>query len=346
MSPTTRFPGLAKVPAQLVTKKGQPRVGTYAGGVSQVLLSTGDTPALDRLAKLFTQKRWQFVTLSTGDLLFSAALVDAGILGKVFVSLADLKTGETLVDESFMAASKLNLSVNDRPGKGASAFYRGTGGVFELSRPEAGTKYQLQVEVQGLKIRASLDTAGGPQPLSVVGQAVPTGPVFTQKTNLLRAQGSLRLGESTYALQDALAGLDFTSGFLPRITEWRWAFALGRLGDGTPLGLNLAEGNNLGGQLENALWIGNRLFGLGPVEFDYISTHYGVPWKITAPDGSVDLEFQPRAIHREEQQLVVAESRFAQLSGLYRGTLRHPRTGETLTLEAVPGLAEDQRVRW
>jgi hypothetical protein len=48
-------------------------------------------------------------------------------------------------------------------------------------------------------------------------------------------------------------------GFISTALSWRWAFALGRAKDGTPVGLNVTSGLSDAAKNENLLWTPDRL---------------------------------------------------------------------------------------
>ncbi len=188
--------------------------------------------------------------------------------------------------------------------------------------------------------------AGAPPPLSVVAP-VPGGVVnVTQKWAGLLAFGSLEANGRRYVLDGGVGGMDYTHGYLARRTAWRWAFACGRLEDGSPVGLNLVEGFNdaHAGANENALWLRGQLFPLSRARFEWNPDDPLEPWHVTTEEGEVDLSFKPLALHREERDVVVAKSHFVQPVGLFSGRLQVD--GLTHPVSGVPGVTEEQDVTW
>ena len=299
-----------------------------------------------RFQSALRSKRWHFVGVATERLYLSAAIVDGGYAGSAFVCLVDLETGTTLKNLSFLGVPRLSLQINEKAGAGARASFRQLGSSIELWRPEQSSKYNLAIDSGDFHVEASFDTALAPPPLIVSGLAKKNILASTQKTNLMPAQGRIRLNSKLLNLEGALASLDFSSGFFPRITEWRWGFAQGRLTDGTPVGFNLADGNNLGGQNENGLWIGKHLYRVDEAEFFFDRQNVVAPWRIKTKDGLLNLAFTAKGVHREDRNLLIVKSRFAQVMGRYSGSIRHPETGESYEINGLPGVAEDQAVKW
>jgi hypothetical protein len=285
--------------------------------------------------------------MSVDDYFISTTIVDTGYAASAFFSIMKLDTGKIIEHRSFLGIPKITVFVNDHPREGASAWFRGIGARISLQRPLGSSKYKLFLKTDTVSVDAELDASSIAPLLSVTGAAVPGTSVFTQKTNLIPVKGKLLLkGKPAISLDGGLAGLDYTRGCLPRYTNWRWATSHGKLSDGTGVGFNLADGNNLGGQNDNALWIGNKMFRLQKADFQFDPAKPASNWKISTDDGVVDLEFSPRASNREDRNLVLVESHFAQFFGYYSGTIKDSETGVVHKIVNLPGATENQNVKW
>jgi len=335
-------PALAPPPDSLLNENGIPNRGRYGGAIPEVRWPKIWSPL--RLLDMLRQKRWFFLTASSGDLLISVAIVDLTYAGNAFVHVADLRQGRLVAESSGLALPGLNLRVNNRPEEGAFASFRAPGLEIRFERPEGVNAYSLFVKTPELHVDASFDCVGAPDPLCVISQSAEGRPIYTEKRNLLALSGSIELRGARDILK-GYAGLDYTNGYPPRDTHWYWSFGLGTLANGDAVGFNLCAGNNLNGQNENAVWSGQNLYFLEEVRFEFAKSAPEEKWRIGSADGNVDLEFEPKAIHRETRNLGLVQSRFVQLAGFYNGTIRIPG-GKTLRIDRVPGLAEDQKVRW
>ena len=144
------------------------------------------------------------------------------------------------------------------------------------------------------------------------------------------------------SLDGALAGYDFTHGYLARHTQWRWGYAMGRAKTGERIAFNLVQG--FLGERECGVWIDDVLYPIGEGRFEFNPAKPTDPWRIRSTDGALDLNFVPGAIHAERTDFKVVRSSFVQPVGAYSGTIR---IGDrTLELEQVLGVAEDQDVLW
>jgi hypothetical protein len=95
---------------------------------------------------------------------------------------------------------------------------------------------------------------------------------------------------------------------------------------------------------ENALWFDDRLVPVGRARFSWDRSDPMAPWTVRTVDGSVDLQFTPYAVHSEHKDLVVLTSRFIQPVGVFSGTIRVD--GVESVISAMPGVTEDQDIRW
>jgi hypothetical protein len=321
--------------------RGRPRLGSYHGSFADVdlrpRLGGGIAGRLKTLLKL---KRWQWVGIGTPEVFIGLAVVDAGIAGNAFCFAVDLKTGRMLEDRSRLGLVRLN----DKPGEGADARFTQPGHRLRLTRAPGSPCYQVEVHSGALHLEALLDASLAPDPLAVL-MTVRDGDLdATQKTNLMPVSGTLKVGARTWDLGQGFAGIDYTHGLFARRTAWQWAFGMGRAQDATPIGVNLTRGisDQTG---ENVVWVGREIVPVGPAQFVWDAKHLEAPWRVTTDDGSVDLRFTPMGVHRENRDLIVIQSHFAQIGGVFAGTVRDSR-GATYTVDALPGVAEDQRVLW
>lgn len=345
---------LPPVPASVVDGAGTPRFGTYAGELPHVDLSglTGRW-AVSRALRPFKRKRWHYVFVATPEVALLKAVVDVGYGSNAFAVAYDLRARRLLADVSMLGVPGLT-AVGDHPGAGAHGRFDTLGARLRVSRGAGESAYRLQGDVADarsgsgpLRWEAQLHTQGAAPALTVVAPVAGDGRVnVTQKRSALLAQGALEAGGRRYSLEGGVGGLDYTHGYLARHTAWRWAFAAGRLEDGTVIGMNLVEGFNdsAGEANENALWVGERLYPLSRARFTYAKHDLRQPWTVSTADGAVQLGFQPLHVHREERDLKLIVSRFAQPLGLFEGTLRVG--GRTLQVTALPGVTEEQDMRW
>lgn len=349
------FPSLPEVPTTVADPEGAPLFGTYRGSLPRVDLESLRAPyALTRLRARTQRKRWLYTLIGTPEVLCVLAMVDVGYSGTGFISAVDLKDRRVLFDEGWLFPPGPLLTVGDAPAEGLSVRMWQPGLSASVERAVGEGRYRIRASVSRLRsplqgpfsIDAQLIAQDAAPPVTVIAPLGADRVNVTQKEGALGAFGRLVAGGRSYRLDGGVGGSDYTQGLLPRHTTWRWAYACGRLADGTPISVNLVQGFNEDSSSSNecALWVGRRLIPLPRTHIVSSPRDVLDPWSVRSDDGSVQLTFKPLHAHRETQNLGVVTSRFVQPLGLFRGTIR--AAGQEWTLEDVPGVTEHQDVVW
>jgi hypothetical protein len=127
---------------------------------------------------------------------------------------------------------------------------------------------------------------------------------------------------------------------------WVWASASGFLPDGRTVGLNLGFGfGDTSTATENAIILEGRIHKLAEVAFDYDPADFMKPWRMTSPDGRLELEFVPFNERVARTNLLLVASEVHQLFGHYQGRLVSDE-GETIEVRDLVGFAEEHHARW
>lgn len=346
---------LPPAPPSLEDAGGAPRFGSYQGALDAVDLSRlQGSYQPNRVDRVRMHKKWLYGFVATREVAALFAVVDLGYSSNAFALALDYATGRVLADEGALGLPAPMVKVSDHPGAGLEVSFRHPTTRVKAWRTFGDERFQgtvrLGIEAPLLRpkllLRWSLLAAGAAPPLTVVAPVEGGVVNVTQKWAGMLAGGSLEAGGRRYVLDGGVGGLDYTHGYLARRTAWRWAFACGRLDDGTPLGLNLVEGFNEARDdvNENALWLGGELVPLGRARFTWNKDAILDPWRVRTVDGAVDLEFKPWAAHQEVRDLKLVQSAFKQPVGTWSGEVRVG--GRTYLLKDTPGVAEDQSVLW
>ena len=325
----------------LLAAGGSPLTGSFRGP-----LPSGDLRAQRRLLgaarSLATEKAWVWGVVASEDVLISFAVVDVGYANNAFLYVADPR-GTLRARESALGVPRLSAAIGEGALEVCSARFRFPRSQYAITRGAGESAYRVRIETPSVHLEVALETRDAPPPISAV-VSLPGGRVCaTEKRALLRVRGGLAIRGERRTLDDATGGLDYTHGFLPRQTAWRWGYFMGRATCGTRVAMNLVEGFN--GAPECALWIGDEVMGIAEGVFRFSREDYLAPWQITTPDGAVDLSFQPSGMYADVRNLGVVRSRFRQPFGLFAGTIRGP-SGRALTLDGAPGVVEDQDMLW
>jgi hypothetical protein len=338
---------LPRAPSDALGPTG-PRLGAYAGSIGRVDLSAlAPEGLLASLRHALRLKRWQRVVLVGPLHLLVATVLDAGALASASLWVVDRATGEVRWDQAVTGLPGVNARVGERPGAGARTTFAGPG--FSLTLERRSDRYQLEADLgAGLGLEARLDARGAPDPFALVAPLPEAGVRATQITGPLAVTGLLTLRGERLPLDGGLAALDYGAGLFPREVAWRKVTAAGRLADGRPVALHIADGleglsPEDGG--EGVLLLGPGPLRLPPVVVEADSQSASNPWRLASLDGAVDLHFTPAAIHREGRELLVVNARVTQLAGVLSGRLPGP-DGAPLELSGLPAVAEDLAARW
>jgi len=340
---------LPRAPKRVADARGQPLFGVYQGALEHV--DWKEATALERggpLHHFLHHKKWQFVMLSTPELLFSAVIVDLGYISNAWMFLADLAAKTLPLQRSFLALPKLSAKVGPAPAAGARSSFRALGARMDFARDGESSPFSFSARLgKRFRVDATLDPASS-TPLTFLGPITHGGRAnCTQKVAAARVTGVLELDGRRIDLAGARGGLDYTNGILARETSWRWAFAQGLAEGGEPVALNLVAGFNetsTKAPSEDAVWVGGEPISVGKGVFSYAASEPLRPWRVKSECGAVDLVFTPAAQHAERHNLGLAASRFLQVAGTFEGTLRV--RGRALRVRGLPGVAEDQSVKW
>ena len=331
---------LGEAPSSVVDPAtGLPRFGSYKGALPRVDLDavTGGT-----LARIARRKRWIYVMIASDDLLVALAVVRLGYASNAFAHVFDRRTMRMRAARSAIGLP-LGCEVGDTGGEGAFARFRSGRTRASIVRAASSSSYVIEASFRDFELRAVVESSGAPPPLTAIA-SIPGGRVnTTEKRALMEATGELTIDGQRFALDDALAGTDYTHGLLARHTAWRWAFLLGRAKSGERVGMNLVQG--FVGEPECAVWIDGEVHPVAEGRFAFDRKSPLDEWRISTADGGVDLRFTPGGMHAERTNLGVVQTNFVQPAGVYSGRIRFDG-GRELTLDRVLGVAEDQDVMW
>jgi hypothetical protein len=335
---------------KLIGESGQPQYGLIDAGVDEVnyldfdLRSPMDRPlGLGRRRRRFNQ--FQFVSLLSPELIVGVAIVDLGLVGNAFVYLYEPATGQ--FDEfSFLQPFARRTSIDTFPSNGQAVFGKGANHI-SISADKVAGQRSLRVSLaSGVTLDADLDEGVGYAPLALCTRAGYDGWVFTQKAAGLPVRGQVNWRGRNIDLAEvgALAGVDWTGGYMRRETFWNWGCLSCFLPDGRRLGFNLAAGVNETGFTENTLWLDGKMIKVDMVDFQFDRYDSDVPWRMRSGDGVIDLHFSPAGRRQEKVNAGLIASNFSQYFGRYRGRIVLP--DETVELDGAWGLAEDHYARW
>jgi hypothetical protein len=169
---------------------------------------------------------------------------------------------------------------------------------------------------------------------------------FTSKHQARPARGSLTVGDEVHDLDGGWGVLDVGRGRWPYRTRWNWGGGAGAATDGRTVGLQLGGKWTDGtGFTENGILVDGRLVKIGAdLTWAYDWDRPLDPWRVTSPDGAVDLLLEPFHDRHERTNAVVLSTEVHQVFGHWRGTVPDD-AGGAVEVDGLLGFAEESRSR-
>lgn len=328
----------------LIDSDGQPQFGHFASPVTDLMLprfdyrTVMDKPA-SGLARYFHFKQFQFVSLCHADWQIGIAIADIRYAANSFCYFFN-RNSQQLDEVSQLKPLSIGVSMSASPVSGTALF----NGKQHIQLTPQGLNWQLKLSGSLLQGDINLTAAPGSMPLALCTPTGYNGWTYTQKHNALDVSGQLQYRNQPLDLTCALAGYDFSAGYMRRETSWRWGSISALLPQGR-FGLNLASGVNETGDNENCLWLNGSRQLLPAVRIKLNRQQPEQPWHYCSHDAAVDLYFSPQQCRRERLNFGFLASNFRQYCGTFTGSIRL-QNGEKLQLDQIPGLAEDHFARW
>lgn len=325
----------------LIDAQGHLRFGIYDEPVGTINyrdypLQTAMGTTLPKPLRGLLANQFHFAGVIGPEIMIGIAVVDLKFLSNAFLYVYDRAT-RTLLETKQLAPSR-QAYIRPTPDEPESVF-RSAGLNIELRADKiSATSKDIMVDL-------TLETTV--TPLRLCTRAGYRGWVYMEKTTPIPLSGQVRYrGQTIDVSSPAYWGLmDWTTGHMRRDTYWNWAATATTTPDGRSLGLNLSCGVNETSFTENAFWVDGAMTKVDLVNFVYDPRDLYAPWRISSFDRKVDLTFHPESQRGESVNACLIKSKFTQLMGTFEGSLRTD-AGETITLKACPGWAEDHYAKW
>ncbi|WP_104036597.1 DUF2804 domain-containing protein [Vibrio jasicida] len=300
-------------------------------------LNEMDQPA-SNWRKRFDYKQFQFVSIVTEKYIIGVAIADIRYLASGFCYVFDTETHE-LVEQQWL--KPLNMGYQTRPSSWNSQAYLANDAIqFKI---ENGL-WHIQLSTDLIQADLRLKPESESLPLMLCTPTAYSGWTYTQKHNVLAVQGEMSVKGQPQDLTNAVAGYDFSAGYMRRETSWRWA-SINHHSEGKRIGLNFAAGVNETGYCENVIWIDGERHLMPPVQFDFSRMHQEASWRIMSQDKRIDLIFKPKNQRSEKKNFWFLKSNFRQFVGYFSGYLIDGN-GIKHELDEVMGLTEDHYAKW
>ncbi len=303
-----------------------------------------------RFLQRFRIKRWDYYGFTTPDHFFSATLADLGYAGQVFIYLIDFTGGE-YHEATLTLPFAQGVALPRNSTEGDSTFDNGKVRLAFLQEENTRHISVVWPQFAGKDLTADVRLRLKPDHESmtiVIPMQSTRRFYYNRKINCLPAEGYLTWGNERidFKPEASLGNLDWGRGIWDYRSFWVWASASGFLPDGRTVGLNLGFGfGDTSRATENALILNGRIHKLNQVDFQYSAQDFKQPWKMSSPDGRLQLEFTPFVERVARTNLLLIASEVHQMFGHYIGTVIAD-DGERIQLNGLIGWAEEHHARW
>jgi hypothetical protein len=295
-------------------------------------------------------KRWDYWAVLAGDLVLSTVYSDIDHFGLADVWWADLNAGSTGGAAVLVPAADVTLP--DLPGSAPLKLSHDDLDLAIVDDQRGTTITARWRERDGRPgaLDVLVDLPRAHESLNVVVPWDDQTFNYTSKHQARPANGSLTVGDRRWEIGgpagDAWGVLDVGRGRWPSTIRWNWGGGAGRA-DGKVIGLQFgAKWTDGTGATENGFLVDGRLTKIGrELAWDYDWDDPLRPWRITDPDGQIDVVLSPRY----DKHTRVGDDAFGsethQVFGTFAGTVR---TDEDVTFafSGLQGFAEEARQRW
>lgn len=303
-----------------------------------------------RILQRLRLKRWDYYAVTSPTHFFSATLADLGYAGQAFIYLIDFASGQYHEATLTLPFSR-GIALPRNSTAGDSTFDNGKVRLAFRHTAEGSRLTIAWPNFAGEDLTADLRLQLAPDHESMA-IVIPMNSsrrfYYNRKINCLPAEGHVTWGTARFDFKptNTLGNLDWGRGIWDYRSFWVWASASGFLPDGRTVGLNLGFGfGDTSQATENALILNGRIHKLGQVDFQYSSQDFKQPWKMSSPDGRLNLEFTPFIERVAKTNLLLIASEVHQMFGRYRGTAITD-IGEVIRLDGLIGWAEEHQARW
>ena len=174
---------------------------------------------------------------------------------------------------------------------------------------------------------------------------------YNQKINCMRAEGTVKLGENSYAFlpENSFGVLDWGRGVWTYHNTWYWGSASG-LVNGVDFGFNIGYGfGDTSAASENMLFYNGKAHKLSQVTFNIPMKDgredYLRPWTFTSDDGRFEMDFVPVINRASCTDVKLIKSDQNQVFGRFSGTAVLD-DGTKLEIRDLLGFAEKVENKW
>jgi hypothetical protein len=293
------------------------------------------------IQKYFAYNQFQYLGGVSEDLIFGVAIADLKLLSNAFYYIY-LPKEKKILSKSIKSPFALGTKFTDQPEIGEVKFdFLGT----KVKMIQHSYKKELEITSKDLNMSVNF-MEKDIDVLRICTKAGANGWVYVRKNAGSKLEGRIesKLGNFELNKLNIFGHNDFSMGYMRKETFWNWTCFTGLINKKDIIGVNLSAGVNETEFSENSIWLNGKLFSLPQVSFVYDKLNLMQKWIVQSKDDSINLEFTPEGIFKENVNAILLASNFNQLYGKYKGKIK--LENKTYTINNLYGYAEDHYAKW
>ena len=292
-------------------------------------------------------KEWDYYLITNGHIGVALTIADNGYMGMDSISFLQFDEAWEITKSPMriMPLGKTGLPASSKKGNVSIE-----GKDYSIDFKNSGKRRVLSFYMNNFKdedsISGKLTLTDEPDESMVICTPFNKDKHFyyNQKINCMKVQGSVKLGEEEFNLDDAYAVLDWGRGVWTYHNTWYWGSASGEIA-GVPFGWNIGYGfGDTSAASENVLFIDGKVHKLDKIEF-HIPDDYLKPWKFTSNDGRFEMDFKPIIDRSALTDFKILKSDQHQVFGHFTGTAILD-DGSKIKVKDFFGFAEKVENKW
>lgn len=269
-------------------------------------------------------KEWNFYQIQKDHYVLQLTLGHVSYMCSVAATLIDLNTGKKYEFGTMKPFFIPKLDSN--PEKESLVTF--TDKDFSLSFQVTDSKRILHVEgsskaFQKVAIHLELDNDPANEKMVIATPfEKPTQFYLNYKENYYHGTGTVQYGDLTVNFDGCTGLIDWGRGIWPYRHEWFWGNLTSHI-DGVPFGFNIGWGfGDLSHATENMFFYDRKAYKLGTLQVERDEADQMRPWKLTDPEGRLQMTFTPLFDNYTENKFVVVDTHCDQLFGYFSGTIQ------------------------
>jgi hypothetical protein len=289
-----------------------PPYGVYHGKVANTDTSAWDGSKGWWSPRRLQRKAWIFLGAYTDELFVGFLIVDAGYSANAFCYVYERATNTYWEKESM------------RPFGFGKHFQARIDEPWQLGAYQIWSEQgQWNCSYQHKKTELLLQFTEPHQGISAICPSEKKRPFHhTYKNLLLPTSIYYKNKQKEYKTTQAMGNLDYSKGYPPHHIRWNWTCCMGKLDDGTPIGINAST--SIKHELENALWIGNNIERLDKINYPPPTNPVEEHWK--AKNDRLQLQLMPECIRHQNINFKFLKLSKRQLLGPIKGKIYRQKT--------------------